>query len=157
MQCGRWRIPSKRLPCRRCCDGFGGLTQAARGDFSNPKEALARNPLEAMLATCTDGLIGISDRALLLFAWASGGRRRSAVTGAVMEQLTRVDAAPYLYRLGHSKTDQLGAGRQNVPLAEAMALTGHRSVATALRYFQTGAVEKSRAGNLLNAVAGDKK
>jgi integrase len=41
------------------------------------------------------------------------------------------------------------AGRRNVPLPEAMALTGHRSVATALRYFQTGAVEKSRAGNLL--------
>ena len=41
------------------------------------------------------------------------------------------------------------AGRQNVPLADAMALTGHRSVQTAMRYFQTGAVEQSRAANLL--------
>jgi integrase len=41
------------------------------------------------------------------------------------------------------------AGRQNVPLAEAMALTGHRSVQTALRYFQTGAVQQTRAANLL--------
>ena len=40
------------------------------------------------------------------------------------------------------------AGRQNVPLGEAKALTGHRSVQTAL-YFQAGAVEKSQAGNLL--------
>jgi hypothetical protein len=38
------------------------------------------------------------------------------------------------------------AGRQSVPLAEAMALTGHRSVQTALRYFQTGSVQQSRAG-----------
>ena len=41
------------------------------------------------------------------------------------------------------------AGRQNVPLAEAMALTGHRSVQTALRYFQTGAAQETRAANLL--------
>jgi integrase len=43
------------------------------------------------------------------------------------------------------------AGRQNVPLGEAMALTGHRSVQTAVRYFQAGAVEKSQAGNLLGS------
>jgi integrase len=41
------------------------------------------------------------------------------------------------------------AGRQNVPLAEAMALTGHRSVQTALHYYQPGAVQHSRAANLL--------
>jgi hypothetical protein len=41
------------------------------------------------------------------------------------------------------------AGKQNVPLAEAMALTGHRSVQTAVRYFQTGAVENAKAANLL--------
>jgi hypothetical protein len=41
------------------------------------------------------------------------------------------------------------AGRQNVPLAEAMAPTGHRSVQTALRYFQTGAVQQTRATTLL--------
>jgi integrase len=41
------------------------------------------------------------------------------------------------------------AGRQNTPLGEAMALTGHRSVQTALKYFQTGAVQQTRAANLL--------
>jgi integrase len=206
---------------------------AQRGELPKPKQALTKDPLEAMLATCTDGLIGLRDRALLLFAWASGGRRRSEVTGAVVEQLVAIDANTYLYRLVHSKTDQAGAlsqiekpivgvaataltewleaakimsgpmfrrirgsvvaealepqavraivkrravlaglkgdfsahslrsgfmteaGRQNVPLAEAMALTGHRSVQTAVRYFQTGAVEKSRAGNLLGTPASD--
>ena len=42
-----------------------------------------------MLATCTDGLIGVRDRALLLFAFASGGRRRSEVASAVMENLVQ--------------------------------------------------------------------
>jgi integrase len=206
---------------------------AQRGELSTPRQALTKDPLEAMLATCSDGLIGIRDRALLLFAWASGGRRRSEVTRAVMEQLIAIDENTYLYRLVHSKTDQTGAanhvekpilgvaahalmawlqasavtegaifrrirgsrvaealepqavraivrrraqlaglagdfsahslrsgfmteaGRQNVPLAEAMALTGHRSVQTALRYFQTGAVQQTRAANLLGSSAPD--
>jgi hypothetical protein len=41
------------------------------------------------------------------------------------------------------------AGRQNVPLGETMALTGHRSVQTVMRYFQTGSVQQTRAANLL--------
>jgi site-specific recombinase XerD len=200
---------------------------AQRGELSKPKQALTKDPLEVLLATCTDGLIGIRDRALLLFAWASGGRRRSEVTRAVMEQLIAIDAHTYLYRLLHSKTEQTGAashiekpimgaaavaltawlqasgitagaifrrirgscvaealepqavryivkrraalaglsgdfsahslrsgfmteaGRQNVPLAEAMALTGHRSVQSALRYHQIGSVQHTRAANLL--------
>ena len=202
---------------------------AARGVRPGSKTALTRDPLEAMLATCTDGLIGLRDRALLLFAFSSGGRRRSEVAGAVMENLVKLETDTYLYRLTHSKTDQSGtqhlvdadkplvgraahgltewletsgvksgaifrrirgskvaeplsaqavwlivkrraalagldgnygahslrsgfvteSGRQNVPLKEAMALTGHRSVQTFLRYFQTGAVQHSTAANLL--------
>jgi integrase len=194
---------------------------AARGVRPDRKTALTRDPLEAMLATCTDGLVGVRDRALLLFGFSSGGRRRSEVAAAVMENLVKVDAQTYVYRLTHSKTDQAGtdhnpdadkpllglaaqaltvwleasgvtsgaifrgirktkaveplsgqavwlivkrraalaglegdfgahslrsgyvteAGRQNVPMKEAMTLTGHRSLATFLRYFQTGAVQ----------------
>lgn len=194
-----------------------------------PGPALTRDPLEALLATCTDGLIGIRDRALLLFAFSSGGRRRSEVSAAVMENLVKVDAQTSLYMLTHSKTDQAGtatnpnadkplagpaayaltewleasgvktgaifrrirktkaveplsaqavwhivkrraliagleatfgahslrsgfvteAGRQNVPMGDAMALTGHRSVPTFLRYFQSGAVQLSKAAQLL--------
>jgi integrase len=202
---------------------------AARGALPVRKPALTKAPLEALLATCTDGLIGLRDRALLLFAFSSGGRRRSEVSAAVVEQLVKVDDQTYVYRLGHSKTDQTGtdhntnadkpimgpaaaaltawlqasgvksgaifrrirktkaveplsgqavwlivkrraglaglagdfgahslrsgfiteAGRQNVPLGEAMALTGHRSVQTVMRYFQTGAVQHTQAANLL--------
>jgi integrase len=202
---------------------------AARGDRPDRKTALTKDPLEAMLATCTDGLMGIRDRALLLFGFASGGRRRSEIANAVMENLVKIDDQTYLYRLTHSKTDQAGtehntdadkpivgvaagaltswlqasgvttgaifrrirktkaveplsgqavglivkrraqlaalegdfgahslrsgyvteAGRQNVPIKEAMGLTGHRSLITFMRYFQTGAVQQSQAANLL--------
>lgn len=202
---------------------------ASRGVRSNAKAALTRERLEALLATCTDGLPGIRDRALLLFAFASGGRRRSEVASAVVENLVDAGDGNYLYRLTHSKTDQAGtdgnanamkplvgpaaqavrawlnvsgittgrifrrirkskvveplspqavwhivkrraklaglegefgahslrsgfvteAGRQNVPMGEAMAMTGHRSTTTFLRYFQPGAASRSRAARLL--------
>ena len=191
---------------------------AARGERPASKTALTKEPLEAMLAICTDGLVGLRDRALLTFAFSSGGRRRSEVTAAVMENLVKVDEQTYVYRLTHSKTDQAGtehnadagkpivgpaaealtvwleasgvksgaifrrirktkavepllpqavwhivkrraqlaglegnfgahslrsgyvteAGRQNVPIREAMGLTGHRSMITFMRYFQKG-------------------
>jgi integrase len=203
---------------------------ATRGVRPTRKTALTKDPLEAMLATCTDGLIGVGDRALLLFCWASGGRRRSEVSAAVMENLVKVGDRLYLYHLGHSKTDQLGAehnsnaekpvadqaadalaawleasniitgplfrrirgaatvaeplsaeavalivkrraqlaglqgdfgahslrsgfvteaGRQNIPLGDTMAMTGHRSIQTVMRYFQTGAIGQTRAARLL--------
>ena len=70
------------------------------------KAALTRDPLEVMLANCTDGLIGVRDRALLLFAFSSGGRRRSEVAAAVMANLMEVNSQTYIYRLTHSKSDQ---------------------------------------------------
>jgi len=204
---------------------------AARGERPDHKTALTRDPLEAMLDTCTDGLAGIRDRALLLFGFASGGRRRSEIASAVLENLAKVDDQTFLYRLTHSKTDQAGtehntdadkpitgvaaealtdwlhasgitsgpifrrirktkaveplsgqavglivkrraqlaglegdfgahslrsgfvteAGRQNVPIKEAMGLTGHRSLVTFMRYFQTGAVQQTRAANLFGS------
>lgn len=81
---------------------------AARGVHPVAKTALTQDPLEAMLATCTDGLLGIRDRALLAFAFASGGRRRSEVASARIEQPVKVDGGAYVYRLTHSKTDQAG-------------------------------------------------
>jgi len=203
---------------------------ARRGARPHKKAALTRDPLEALLATCDDSLRGRRDRALLLFAWASGGRRRSEVVRAELAQLRRVGPGEYLYTLGHSKTNQAGrehpddhkpvvgraaaaledwlqasaitagpifrrirrgghlgealspaavrdivqarcvlagiegefsahslrsgfvteAGRQNLPLGETMALTGHQSVATVLGYFRSQASIESRSGRLLD-------
>lgn len=85
---------------------------ARRGVAPAKKVALTREPLETMLATCDDSLRGMRDRALLLFAWASGGRRRSEVVHATMEN-TRRTAEGFLYALAYSKTNQAGAVRAN--------------------------------------------
>lgn len=189
---------------------------ARRGALAQKKAALTKDPLQALLATCDDSLRGRRDRALLLFAWASGGRRRSEVVEAEMHHLRRLGPSDFVYTLHHSKTNQSGqdrpenhkpilgvagqalqswleasgittghmfrrvlkgghlggplsaaavrdivrarcamagvegdfsahslrsgfvteAGRQNVPLADTMAMTGHQSVATVLGYFR---------------------
>ena len=201
---------------------------AKRGTLPQKKDALTKDPLLAMLATCEDTLRGKRDRALLLFAWASGGRRRSEIAGVDMKYLTRI-AEGFVYTLAYSKTNQSGAnlpendkpvlgtaaqalnewleasgivegrvfrqvrkgghlgpalspaavrdivkqrcalagiegnfsahslrsgfvteaGRQNVSLAETMAMTGHRSVATVLGYSRAGASLSSEAAQLL--------
>jgi hypothetical protein len=41
------------------------------------------------------------------------------------------------------------AGRQNIPLGDTMAMTGHRSIQPVMRCFQTGAIGQTRAAWLL--------
>ncbi|WPC65148.1 site-specific integrase [Rhodoferax ferrireducens] len=201
---------------------------AKRGALPQKKDALTKDPLQAILATCDDSLRGKRDRALLLFAWSSGGRRRSEVAGADMQFLKRVGPTDFIFTLAHSKTNQAGidqpengkpvlgtagtalndwlqagpitsgaifrrirkgghlgdalspaavrtivkdrcalagiegdfsahslrsgfvteAGRQNVPLAETMAMTGHHSLATVLGYFRSESALSSAAVRL---------
>ncbi|VVE87021.1 site-specific integrase [Pandoraea bronchicola] len=204
---------------------------AKRGVRTAKKEALTREPLRALLATCDDSLRGKRDRALLLFAWSSGGRRRSEVVRATCENVRRTGPAHYVYTLGWSKTNQQGAdlpenekpvagaaaaaltdwlvsagithgpifrrvrrgghvgeplseaavrdivrercalaglegdfsahslragfvteaALQQVPLAEAMTMTGHTSVATVIGYFRRADMQRSRAADLMGA------
>ena len=202
---------------------------AQRGETPAKKAALTRDPLEAMLATCGDDLEGLRDRALLLFGFASGGRRRSEIAGARVEQLQRLGPEALTFHLGRSKTEQAGpsaasaggkplvgraavaleawlaasgvnggavfrrllwgtrvgpalspaavgaliqrraqcagltepigghslragfvteAGREGVPLAEVMALTGHRSVASVVGYHRTGSLADGAGARL---------
>lgn len=86
-----------------------------RGETITKKTAATREPLEAMVATCDDSLEGLRDRALLLFAWASGGRRRSEVAAACVEQLTKNNDRGYLFRLHRSKTNQDGRANASLP------------------------------------------
>ncbi|WP_288898365.1 site-specific integrase [uncultured Delftia sp.] len=204
---------------------------ARRGEQPAKKDALTRDLLEQLLDTCDDSLRGRRDRALLLFAWSSGGRRRSEVAGADMRHLRSVGPQEFIYTLAHSKTNQSGrdapenhkpvtgraaqaladwlraaaiqegpifrrirkgghvgeplspaavrdivkqrcalagvegdfsahslrsgfvteAGRQNVPLPDTMALTGHSSVNTVLGYFRADSALSNRAARLLDA------
>ena len=68
-----------------------------------------------MLATCDETPEGVRDRALLYFAFASGGPRRSEVAAADMRDLRREGARAFVYRLTHSKTQQTGPKRDSAP------------------------------------------
>lgn len=82
---------------------------AKRGERAQKKAAITKDVLQQLLATCDDSLRGVRDRALLLFAWSSGGRRRSEVSQADMQYLRQIGPDQYLYELAFSKTNQSGA------------------------------------------------
>lgn len=120
---------------------------AKRGVSAARKDALTKEPLERLLATCDDSLIGLRDKALLLFAWASGGRRRSEVVRATMENTRRL-ANGYLFKLGHSKTNQQGvegadtykpvAGRAAIALDAWIEASGIKSGPIFRRLYRGG-------------------
>jgi integrase len=92
-----------------------GKAQVRRGIAVRKKTAVVVEPLQAMLATCDDGVRGIRDRALLLLAWSGGGRRRSEVVGLRVGDVRRLGDDTWLYALGATKTD-LGGMRREKPL-----------------------------------------
>lgn len=79
-----------------------------RGERPAKKTALLAADLRAMAATCDDSLSGKRDRALLYFAFASGGRRRSEVADATMANLRKLPGGGYSYHLDKGKTLQVG-------------------------------------------------
>ena len=93
----------------------GRRAAVKRGERPNKKTAIAKRELEALIATCDDSLEGIRDRALLYFAFASGGRRRSEVAAADLGDLRRAGERAYVYRLEHSKSQQAGPTATSTP------------------------------------------
>lgn len=120
--------------------------RARQGQGPKKKQAATLDILETMLANCGDDIRGVRDRALLLFAFASGGRRRSEVAGAVVENLTVVPGG-YLYRIPWSKTDQEGVGREVPVLGRAAKAVG---VWLQAAYIDVGPIFRaiSPAGNI---------
>ncbi|MDH1105154.1 site-specific integrase [Pseudomonas otitidis] len=106
--------------------------QSRHGVSVRKKTAIILEPLQALLATCTDGVRGVRDRALLLLAWSGGGRRRSEVVGLQIGDVRRLDADTWLYALGTTKTDTGGLRREK-PLRgpAALALAAWLEVAPA--------------------------
>lgn len=85
-------------------------TQAKAGAAPNKKAALDKALLHRLLAVCENTPLGLRDRALLAFGWATGGRRRSEIAAADFAFLTTTSDG-FRYRLAHSKTNQTGAVR----------------------------------------------
>lgn len=72
--------------------------QKARRAIARPRKPKSPRPvtrdiLKTLLATCDDSLRGVRDRAILTLAFASGGRRRSEVTGLNVEDIRLDDFA----------------------------------------------------------------
>ncbi len=80
------------------------------GKQSQKKRAITLDLLFRLIGTCNgESLIDLRDRAILLVAFATGGRRRSEVVAMRHENLTPVDGG-YTWILPSSKTDQDGIG-----------------------------------------------
>lgn len=86
-----------------------------RGERPSKKTAITKRELDALIATCDDTIEGLRDRALLYFAFASGGRRRSEVAAADFSALRKPGERQYVYRLEFSKTQQAGAKANSTP------------------------------------------
>lgn len=202
---------------------------AAAGIRQKQSDAITAADLKQMLAVCEEDLRGLRDRALLAFAFASGGRRRSEVVAATVEDLVRQPDGSWLYAMRVSKTNPTGeiqadsrkpvtgmaaelltqwlaasdvqtgavwrrvvkgrattplspaavrgiviarakqaglegnitahslrsgfvteAGKQEAPLPDVMAMTGHKSVQTLLRYYRPAELSRKRAAKLLD-------
>jgi len=96
-----------------------------RGERPQKKAAITRIELQALLATCDDDLAGLRDRALLCFAFASGGRRRSEVAAATLAHLRPLPEGGFVYHLDQGKTLQDGpkvGGSPDKPLLGAAAV-----------------------------------
>lgn len=190
------------------------------------KQAVTKDVLDELVSTCKDSLIDIRDKAMLFFAWSSGGRRRSEVTSATIDNLTETADGNFLYNLMKSKTNQTGeddfkpikgraakalkdwlnksgvtegeifrsiskggdirdalssndfnrivkkraalagydqsrfsahsirrgfvteSGRQGKPIGDVMKMTSHKSVSTALSYYEAGDIINNSCANL---------
>ncbi|WP_201192452.1 site-specific integrase [Pseudomonas fluorescens] len=106
--------------------------QSRQGVNVRKKTAIVLEQLQALLATCDDGVRGIRDRALLLLAWSGGGRRRSEVVNMQVGDVRQLDTDTWLYALGATKTDTGGILREK-PLRgpAAQALTAWLAAAPA--------------------------
>jgi integrase len=83
--------------------------KSARVERPQQKAAITRDILDKMLGTCDNTLIGVRDRALLLVAFCSGGRRRSEIANLTTNDITKTNDG-YLIILAKSKTDQNADG-----------------------------------------------
>ena len=94
--------------------------KSARVERPHQKAAITRDILVKMLATCDNTLIGVRDRALLLVAFCSGGRRRSEIANLTTNDITKTKDG-YIITLAKSKTDQEANGF-SVPISGEAAL-----------------------------------
>jgi integrase len=89
-------------------------------DAPAQRPALTAEPLEKLIELCEDDIEtgdlwtrrrALRNRAMLFFAFATGGRRRSEVTSATVQRLKKHPNGDYYYTMGATKTDRANARR----------------------------------------------
>jgi site-specific recombinase XerD len=71
------------------------------------KAPAVKHVIAKLIATCGDSLVDLRDKAIILLAFSSGGRRRSEVANFRVEDLETVQGG-YTIRMYHSKSDFSG-------------------------------------------------
>ena len=73
------------------------------------KKAPATKPvIEKLIATCDGSLVGKRDRALILVAFSSGGRRRSELANFRVVDVEKLSDGRFQLQMYHSKSDYSG-------------------------------------------------
>jgi integrase len=99
------------------------IEQEEYGIKARQKTVATTKSLKALLATCTDGIRGIRDRAILLLAW-HGGRRRSAVANLMVSEFHKSSQDAWVYVEGDSSStlnDEAGEALSNWLKAAAVS------------------------------------
>jgi integrase len=122
-----WNNPCRNKELRtvlaKLTKKYGGSKPASR--------AITREILDDMIDTCRQKKpIDIRDKAILLFAWASGGRRRAEVAAADIKDLVKDAQGEFVYTIPESKTDQEKKGHP-VPVRGRAALALQEWIDTA--------------------------
>ncbi len=68
-----------------------GRRANARPRTPKSENPITRDVLNALLDTCNHSLRDVRDRAMLMLGWASGGRRRSEITGLMRADVSLTD------------------------------------------------------------------
>jgi site-specific recombinase XerD len=71
------------------------------------KAPAVKSVIEKLIATCDDSLVGKRDKALILVAFSSGGRRRSELSALRVSDVQKISGG-YQIRMYHSKSDYSG-------------------------------------------------
>lgn len=122
-QVNQWPSPTESIAVKTLLRE-ARKAQSRQGLQVRKKTAVVLEPLQALLATCSDGVRGVRDRALLLLAWSGGGRRRSEVVSLSVNDVRPLDSDTWIYTLGATKTDTSGQRREKPlrgPAAHALA------------------------------------
>jgi integrase len=109
----RWAHEAQELPSPTTSKGVRSTMSGIRrslGTEPTRKEAATPDLLLTMLSHGSSDLMGLRDRALLLFGFASA-LRRSELVALDLVDLTRTDRG-LMISVRRSKTDQEGTGRQ---------------------------------------------